>query len=576
MNKLIILVSLSFSVFFKLSSQTPYPQDYFAQPVKGQITLAGNFGEARPNHLHSGFDVRTGGRVGVPIYAVADGYVSRINIKPTGYGNALYINHPNGYTSVYAHLSRFIPTIDSAAKQIQYADESFVIDTLIDSTWLPVKKGQLIAYSGNTGGSSGPHLHFEIRETQSEMPVNPYLFGYNVKDDVKPVIGYLAIYPMNDSTSINGKNRAKRLKTYKVGKEYVISKLDTLTINGSVGFGIQSFDRETGPYGKNAVYSLELLAGGKQVFYAEYDKFSFDKSRYVNTQIDYATKQKKSIKIHKCFLSKNNQLGVNKEYVDRGILTVNDSLDHWINLIVKDFAGNESKLVFKVKGTKKSIAPLAAKEIPDSLHFNCLKENVFSSDWASLRIPAFALYDDIDLVAQKTTKQWGTYAPMCRFQSWLTPLNDYCELKIKTINVPERLTDKLVVVQVLGKGKKRSKGGVFENGWMTTKIKNFGKFTVMADTTAPVIKSYIKISDSSNVNLSAVKRIRFRITDNLSGINTYRGTIDGKWVLFTYDKKKKMLTYEFDKPLPPGKHELKMVVTDNTNNSRTWLINFTR
>lgn len=357
-----------FVVFFLqliciLSAQTIYPTGFFVCPVDCTLNLTGNFGEIRPNHLHAGFDIKTNNHEGMEVYAAADGYISRIKISPYGYGKALYINHANGYTTVYAHLQSLNGAIGTYATTIQFRKESFEIDTLLPVGLLSVKKGDLIALSGNTGGSGGPHLHFEIRDTKTEAPINPYCFGYTVKDKVKPVITELAIFPIGEKATVNGKRTTKKIKPINRNGIYSLNKQDSITVNGSIGFGVECFDSETGSSNKNAVYSIELQSGGKRIYYHELEKFTFENGRFVNAHIDFSETQKHKDILQKSFLSKNNQLGIYKDVINGGVIDFNDDAVHWIKYIIKDFVGNTTEVMLKVRST--SIATeLKAIDVP--------------------------------------------------------------------------------------------------------------------------------------------------------------------------------------------------------------------
>jgi hypothetical protein len=556
-----------FLIDFSLAAQVNYPRDYFDPPVKGPLTLAGNFGEIRPNHFHAGFDIRTNNKEGMPVYAVADGFVSRIRISAVGYGKALYITHPNGYVSVYGHLRGFNTAIQTKAMDLQTQLQSFEIDTLINRELLPVKKGELIGFSGNTGSSQAPHLHFEIRNEQTEMPINPYFFGYQVKDIVKPTIVSLFIYPMGGSAAINGKHQVKKITPLKVNGTYMIPRADSLLLNGYIGFGINCYDKESAGSGINNVFSIELKSGGKRIYYYEMETFTFDNARYVNAHIDYAEKQKHQEVIQKCFLARNNLLEIYKDVQDRGIINFNDDADHWLTFTVKDYYGNTSELALKVRSTTKTnpIAPLPSDA------FDCLQDNQFTNVDIKVLIPAAALYDDLAFTYKKTGTIKGTLSSLYHLADETVPLQKAMVISLDAAAVPVALRAKACIISIDKKGHFDYEGGVYTNGSIQGESKHFGKFAIAVDTIPPRIIAAVKpLAGDSIADLRTVNVLKFKVTDNLSGIQKYRATIDGNWVLCEYDAKNDLLFHTFEGTIQPGIHHFKLEVMDDKENKKEW------
>lgn len=571
------MLNHSFFVYFflisqLLSSQVPYPRDYFAPPLNIPITLAGNFGEIRPQHLHAGFDIRTNNKEGLPVYAVADGYVSRIRISPVGYGKALYITHPNGYVSVYGHLKGFNTGIQAKAYELQQLLQSFELDTLINRELLPVKKGELIGFSGNTGSSQAPHLHFEIRDEITEKPINPYFFGYEVKDAIPPVITGISVYPLGAAATVNGKRQVKKLIPVKTGNTYSLSKTDTLLVNGEIGFGISCYDKENAGSGTNNVFSIEMQAGGKRIFYYEMGSFSFDNARYVNTLIDYSEKIRKHQTIQKCFVSKNNLLEIYKDVQNRGILHFNDDAEHWITFITKDYAGNTAQLALKVR----SSAAQKIKTAASSGLLDCFQNHHLSAKGMNVLIPDSALYDDEHIQIKQTAPLKNTLSPVYSIGSETIPLQKAMVLTADIAAVPEKWRTKACIVSI-GKGGLNYEGGMLAGNTIIAESRHFGKFAIAVDTVPPRLLLFTKTETTDSIlNLRKTNMLKFKATDRLSGIKKYKATIDGNWVLCEYDAKNDLLIYTFDSAIKPGVHRFKLEVTDDKGNTSKWEKTFNR
>lgn len=559
------------------SAQFTYPQNYFDSPLHQPIKLAGNFGEIRPNHFHAGFDIRTS-KEGMPVYAVADGYVSRIKISSVGYGKALYITHPNGYVSVYGHLQRFDAAILAKATALQNQLQSFEIDTLLLPTeQIPVKKGDLIGLSGNTGSSQAPHLHFEIRNEITEMPINPYYFGYQVLDNLKPTIVSIALYPMNSAASINGRNRIKKILPRKINGTYFIQEADSITLNGEIGFGINCYDQENEGSGTNNVFSIELLSGGKRIYCYEMESFSFDNARYVNAHIDYAEKQRSHQTIQKCFLAKNNLLEIYKGVINRGVIDFKDDQDHWITFVIKDFAGNKTELALKVKSTSQS--PLSHSPIQKDSIYKCDVANDIGGAEFQAFFPPLTLYDDhtLNYKVEPFARLNGFYTPIYAIEDETVVLQKAMILKMYVQGIPPGLYKKLCIVSLDKNGKQSYEGGSFLTDFVFAETKHLGKFGVTTDVEPPVIRPFITVPKNNSIaDFSKLTSLKFKVTDNLSGIKKYRGTIDGNWVICEYDPKNDLLFYAFDDTVKTGTHQFKLEVADDRDNLKVFEITFKR
>ncbi len=546
---------------FLIVSQSLFSQQFNIQsPIDFPILLSGNFGELRSTHFHAGIDIKTQGETGKKIYAVEQGYVSRAKIQAGGYGHALYITHPNGYTSVYGHLQNFFPELEEWINDLQYKKKSFEVDQYFEKDRFPVNKGQVIAISGNTGRSGGPHLHFEIRD-KNQVPMNGLLFGLPIVDSIPPLIKKLVVYNgANIEEIYNSEKEAIDLRG--VSGEYSIK--DPIHAVGNVAFGVEVYDYLNGTTNRCGVFSLELFVNDVKVYSAQIDKISFSQTRYIKSYCDYAAKKTQGASVHKLFVEPNNHLGVYSPQFSNGIVSLSDTSLKSCKIVASDAYGNTSTLLFNVK--QKDIG--LAKPLYNECRFlSCKKGHVIEEGGAIFKIPEGALYSGVYMDFQKTRSDSTIYqSSFFRFGNQLVPMHKYPELSIK-IDVDNNLTvGKLVVARFDTSGKVISEGGRYKDGWITAKVEGFGKYALVADTVGPVIK---RISFKDNSWYAAGDKLSFKISDDLSGIKTYNGYIDDKWVLFEYDEKSDNLIFRID-PSRVEKtrdlHALKLYIMDERNN----------
>ncbi len=543
--------------------------NYYAPPVQIPMFLTGNFGELRSNHFHSGIDIKTEGRTGLPVYAVADGYVSRIYVSPFGFGHALYIDHPNGTTTVYGHLEAFSEKIREYVRDIQYRKESFYVDLSVPPGKFPVKKGEQIALSGNTGSSGGPHLHFEIRDTKTQHPLNPLKYRFDIKDDIKPKILSVIIYPVSEDAGVAGRHSKKRCETVFYDRAYHIRKNLTIPVYGTIGFGLQAIDYLDGNWSKCGIYSLVLKVDNKVIYSFSMDEFSFNESRYINSHVDYEQKIRLGRNIYKTWIEPGNKLSIYNREKGNGLYTFTDGKTHQITYDITDVYGNMSTLNFNVISRNQNIQVAEEKGIL----FEYDGDNEFKEEGIEINFPEGTFYSNFYFQYERKPSFAGIYSEVHGIHNRYTPVQKFFTVKIKPDTLPEDLTDKALLAYVNPRNNKQAAiGGEYKNGWVEAKIRGFGDVAVAIDTIAPSVVSL----SLKNGSLTESTQIRFRIKDNFSGIDTFRGTIDGKWVLFEYDVKNSLLVYKFDKKrFDFGKqHELRLVVKDVKGNQKVYEAKF--
>ncbi len=546
-----------------------YPKDYFRSPVDIPIQLAGTFGELRPNHFHSGIDIRTNSMEGLNLYAVADGYISRMRVQASGFGYALYITHPNGLVSVYAHMQRYKGRIFDKMREIQYQLKTFEIDTMLSPDLLPVSKSEIIGYSGNSGSSQGPHLHFEIRDAKTEEPINPLLCGFDVPDKVDPYIQAVSIYPLSEDASINSLKTKQRFLATGARPNYTIQNGSIIDAWGELGFGIECIDLQSNSTNKNGVYSIELKANGERIFFSKMERFYFKDTRAINSHCDFKERNYSGRWVQKSFVDPGNQLTIYKDLNNRGRLKLQAGDVYNMEYIVKDVAGNTSVLSFSINSLEKNPYDFNfdnKRNTKDLLAFQI--ENKVALSNAYFNFPAYTFYDSIIVNRSMQSGPAKSFSDMYSIGHKDIPVHNLFDVAIKPTKEMTDLQKRKAVVVQSGRG---SAGGQWVDGYLIGKAKTFGSFYIGADSIAPSIRP-VNISNGKNLKYSS--KIQVKIGDNLSGVKSYNAYIDDEWVVMAFDAKYALLTHEFEKSLSPGKHVFRLVVTDMKDNKAQYLATF--
>jgi hypothetical protein len=557
-------IFLFFSVVTICNAQSSYPQNYFTSPLDITLVLSGTFAELRSNHFHSGLDIKTQGKEGFKTYASAEGYVSRIKISRYGYGKALYITHPNGYTTVYAHLQKFAPKIEAYVKKQQYKKETFELELFPKAEDLKITSKEVIAYTGNTGGSGGPHLHFEIRDKQ-ERPMNPMLFGFDIKDTTKPVIHELYGYPLSEGSHINGETSRVKISFIKLPNGQY--KSEQISAFGTIGFGIISTDRQDFASNKNGVSFITTFFNGSKSLDVDFKRFSFDETKHLNRYIDYAYLFETKKRIQKLFIERNNPLKLLKNHANQGMVSIEDGTNSVYKISINDFKGNKSDLSIPIKGLKKELPEVK----PAALNLRQIianQETILEKDHVSVQIFKDSFYEDVAIQFEVTNDTLKLHKPIFPLQKSININFDISQYKSSDkdqlfIGSVSRYVNKLYYTPTEKRG-----------NTLTARTKYLGNYTLGIDDENPEIKT---INFKNGSWISNYRFLKVKISDQISGIKNYRATINGQWILMEYDTKTQTLTYDFnDEIITDTKNNLKIIVTDNVGNSTTFETTFYR
>ena len=560
----IILYFLFISISL-CNGQSPYPQNYFTSPLDITLVVSGTFAELRSNHFHSGLDLKTKGTEGLSLRTAAAGYVSRIKISRYGYGKALYITHPNGYTTVYAHLQKFSPSIETYVKEQQYKKETYELELFPTTEDLKVFTKDTIGYSGNTGGSGGPHLHFEIRDKQ-ERPINPMLFGIDIKDTTKPIIYELFGYPLSETSHINGETSRVKIRVIKLPNGQY--KSEQITAYGKIGFGIISTDQQDLASNKNGLSFIKTTFNGSKSLEVDFKRFTFNETKHLNRYIDYTYFVETKKRIQKLFIQQNNPLSLLKNHTSQGVVTVKNTTNSIYKVTVSDYKGNQSELSIPIKGLKKELPKGTEPKKNNLQHINASEETILEKDHVSVEIYRNTFYENVAINFEVINDTLKLHKPIIPLQKSMVIHFDISQYKGVDkdklfIGSVSRFGGKLYYVPTKKRGDK-----------LIARTKNLGEYTLGIDDENPKIKA---INFKNESWISNHRYLKLKISDDISGIKNYRATVNDKWILMEYDAKTQTLIHDFnDEIITDTKSNLKIIVTDNVGNSSTFETTFYR
>ncbi|WP_010662780.1 M23 family metallopeptidase [Marinilabilia salmonicolor] len=538
-------------------------------PLEIKPKVSGSFGEIRSNHFHSGLDLATQGKTGLPVFAAETGYVSRIAVSAGGFGKALYIDHPSGYTTVYAHLESFSPVLDSLVLALQYQEESFEINKYLKPGDFMVERGEVIAYSGNSGSSGGPHLHFEVRITEGQKPIDPLAFSTPVKDDVRPHITGIKLYPLSAGATINGQKQPVYYPAVFYDGAFHLKHNPDIRATGTIGVGIDVLDYYTGSWRKCGVHSIGLKVNEEPVFSSVMDGFFFHDTRFVNSHIDYSDKMISGRTIQKSFVDPYNHINLYEFNAQRGKIVVEPGSDFQFDYLVKDISGNGSSLCFSVEGDRFLASGPVADQV--GIFIDADAPYFYEESGHKVSMEKGTFYEDISGfvgVRESFISESGTVFSI--FDKTI-PVHNGFEIRFPLPDSTE--TNGLCGAVLDGNLMPQFAGGKADGSEFVINSRLCGDFLLVRDSVAPLL--YLKNPPVQNKYSNREKMV-VRMEDDFSGIAQFAGYINDQWVLFEYDAKNNQLTCFFDKVpfLVKGNHSLRIEVADNAGNVELLETNF--
>ncbi|MFN2457623.1 MAG: M23 family metallopeptidase [Chitinophagaceae bacterium] len=551
-----------------LAIAQPYTQyrGYFRNPLNVPMQLVSNFGELRTNHWHLGLDIRTQQKENLPVYAAAEGYIAKISIEPGGFGRAIYINHPNGYTTLYAHLNNFTTALHQWVIEQQYLQQQWDIKLDVPPHLFPVNKGDFIAYSGNTGGSAGPHVHFEIRDTKSDKCVRPLLFGFPIADAVPPTIVRLALYDRNKSVY---HQNPKLFGIKKTGSIYSLTQGNTITTTTNrISFAISTYDRLSGSNNPNGIYSARMIVDDEVQSEFILDNIDYNETRYMNAHIDYRLKTNGGSYVQHLSRMPGDFSNVYSLSFNNGVIDMQDTLLHSVVIEVKDSYNNLSRMQFNLQYRESSATTPAAispqKLIPGYV-------NIFETDSFELFTSEYGVYDTVNITyTLSDVIPTNAKSPIHNFSSAAIPVHDSLTVRIKASQeVPLEWRNRIIIKNISGKRTILQKA-TWQGDWLSAKFRQFGSYQVFIDNQPPTFNAP---GYGDTIDLRRSTRLVISPKDNFKTIKNFRAEVNGQWLLFTNDKGYSYI-YRFDDYFPSGVSKFTVTAEDIVGNitTKNWYV----